>query len=1454
MDEENIKWIANSGTLYKVEAKNQATEVPLAGSEVSLLQFPGGNADIRWSREVLQGLLGNAEITAAAYDKSKKVLWIGTNGYGVFKFQVNPSLKLIEQLHIDNSKLRSDFINSVYVSSNGKVWIATEDGAAVVDGNQWTVEQKYFNILRIRGRGDELWAIGDDLIWLIDRKENWTPIAINRREIEGQIHDIALDDDGRVWIASNIMTAYRVDTDRYKRFGPGQYFTSQFVNYVAEDDDATIWVGTDDKGLYIIEKESTITVTSEIEKYIDCNDPGDNAVVSLQAVGGKPPYEFYWEDGIASDNREGLGSGLYSLTVTDTEGSTKAETIEIPDPTITLLARMDRPESGIGMQDGAATVEVSGGVEPYTFEWFSGQGERIMTGLAEGEYGITVTDAAGCSQITTVVISQIVQPLTLGLDQRQFINCPGDATAIVVATPVGGKPPFSYQWSHGQDTLEFADALPAGLYTATVSDSEGNSATSEIRIAEPEQLVASVIIDSPASANADDGAATVQCTGGNPPYEYAWDNGEIAQKAIALSSRRHTVTVTDDSGCTTEAAVDISENILPLSVEIDQTGEIVCAGDSSVSVSLTTSGGKSPFTYQWNKPGFSGIELDNIGAGEYAVTVTDAVGSTAVGAISIKGPKPIQATTLAEAPALSGTNEGHAVVRADGGTGKLTYSWDNGDGGQRTEALSAGVHTVTITDQVGCTAVAEVEILENVLPLNAVFEQTGVILCAGESTGALSVTPAGGKAPYSYLWSTGEQSGSTVSNLPAGTYSVTVTDGEGTSTVVSSIIEEPDPITTTVTAEAPAMSGENNGEASIKALGGVGRLSYSWDNGCQKAKAEELTPGLHQVTVSDENGCSVVAEVTISEDFLPLALTLEQESQVLCHNDSTGVIVANVTGGKEPYTFGWSNGIGSGSSVSNLQADTYSVTVTDAEGSSTAMSLIIEEPDPITFTVIAEAPAISGESNGEASIKAGGGTGRLSFNWDSGGQGTRAEALSPGLHQVTVMDENGCSVVAEVTISEDFLPLALTLEQEGQILCHNESTGIILANVTGGKEPYTYEWSGGIESGNLRPSGLKAGTYSLTITDVNGNSIQDDISLVHPDPLVLASEVLSAASANTSDGRAKTVVTGGVTPYAYAWSSGASTPEVSEIPAGRYQVTVTDANGCSATSEVNITEDILELKVAIEQTGNIACHGEAGAALEVQVSGGKSPFEYSWNDQATGQSRGGLSAGEYSVEVTDEAGQLVRASIVVEEPAPLTGEITEVRAATHERVKDGRATARITGGVTPYKFNWDNGESGGKASQLSVGPHAVTVTDAMGCSITLQATISEKILPELTAENLERGEAVRMEKLQFEADSSAINQESIPTLEELYQFLYDNPTIVVEVGGHTNGLPEHDYCDRLSTERAKAVAGYIINKGIDEKRVLYRGYGKRQPIATNMTPDGRRRNQRVEVKIVKLTE
>jgi outer membrane protein OmpA-like peptidoglycan-associated protein len=146
----------------------------------------------------------------------------------------------------------------------------------------------------------------------------------------------------------------------------------------------------------------------------------------------------------------------------------------------------------------------------------------------------------------------------------------------------------------------------------------------------------------------------------------------------------------------------------------------------------------------------------------------------------------------------------------------------------------------------------------------------------------------------------------------------------------------------------------------------------------------------------------------------------------------------------------------------------------------------------------------------------------------------------------------------------------------------------------------------------------------------------------------------------------------------------------------------------------------------------------------------------------------------------------------------------------------------------------------------------VTITDENGCQAVVTAETKARIIPELTAENLRSGEIIKLEKIYFQPDSTRMEASSIPTVDELFDFLQENPGIVIEVGGHTNGIPSHEFCDQLSSARAKSVAQYLVDKGIPTSRITYKGYGKRNPVATNATPEGRAKNQRVEIKIVRL--
>ena len=279
-----------------------------------------------------------------------------------------------------------------------------------------------------------------------------------------------------------------------------------------------------------------------------------------------------------------------------------------------------------------------------------------------------------------------------------------------------------------------------------------------------------------------------------------------------------------------------------------------------------------------------------------------------------------------------------------------------------------------------------------------------------------------------------------------------------------------------------------------------------------------------------------------------------------------------------------------------------------------------------------------------------------------------------------------------------------------------------------------------------------------------------------------------------------------------------------------------------------------EFSAVVEVLSTPVCNGMATGQVRAKVTGGQLPYSYKWSFGASKESEiSGLSPGLYQVTITDGTGKTTLASgIVSASPDIHIAAISEGNA-SDKLAADGKASVRITGGKEPFQILWDNEEASANAMKLTEGIHSVRVMDDNGCIATTNVSINaEKVLKSLDIATLELGQTIRLDKLYFEADSATIQPASFAVLEEMYDFLKNNDKVIIEIGGHTNSLPEDEYCDKLSTARAKNIALYLYDKGIPESQISYKGYGKRQPIATNQTVEGRRKNQRVEIKIVSL--
>ncbi|HFA49581.1 MAG TPA: hypothetical protein ENJ95_11260 [Bacteroidetes bacterium] len=1614
VDADNQKWVANKLGLFKVFSPGKGSKVELKATDWSLLKTHDGNADLRFPLETLLGQMGTEgqaiksrqdRINTATYNEAKDQLWVGTEEAGLFEFKTKPSLHLVKRYHSGNSKLASNTINTLYLDGRGQLWAGTYSGALVGKDGKWNLKEKGFSFLAFAQNGTDVWAMADGLLWKVNSRGSWDPVDIDEDLIEGEVADIAFDQDGLLWVVSEIVARYDPATDEATVFGPAIGFTSQDVFCVAVDQNNGVWIGTNDKGLYLIQKASSLYLACEVDKAVSCGENKNDGALKVTVSGGDAPYKYEWDGGLTGENPQNLAPGEYSVTVTDSRGKSNSASVVLKDPNISLEIKQDKPASpegaadgvaslkasggkpgysyawdngestatasklaeglhtvtvtdrngcvgygsikiskqvgklsvllsqigelkcagdktaglkievkggkrpfdfkwnsddivllngetgyelsaGIysvtvtdasgqnasaeveveareiikaditvnspastGNEDGKATVNVSGGTGDYRFKWNDGEATQEAVSLPPGNISVTVTDSEGCQTVANSNISEDILPLKVSISKVASIQCAEGSDGILQADVTGGKGPFRFQWSDAISEKKTAEGLPAGNYSVSVVDAAGTTASADFFLRPPNAIYLSIEDVKPASTNNEDGSARVEASGGSGHFTYLWDTGETTPKATRLGPSVHEVKVTDDKGCQSTATVEITENILALSVSISQTNEVKCAGNSEGDLKAKISGGKGPFQYKWSSGGHEATAI-GLPAGKHSLTITDATGASANAGFTIKEPKPLTVLAVAKSAASTGNADGKATAKASGGTGKYSFQWDNGEASGEASKLAPGEHSVTATDENGCTATAAISITENILPLSIAISQTKKISCAGGANAGLQASISGGKGPFKYEWSNGSGEES-ISSLKAGQYAVTLTDATGSTSTAEFSIKEPRPLSLSAVAKSAASTGNADGKASAKASGGTGKYSFRWDNGEASETASKLAPGEHSVTATDENGCTATAAISITENILPLSIAISQTKKISCAGGGEAELQASISGGKGPFKYKWSNG-SKKESASGLKAGKYTVTLTDARGSTATAGFSVKEPKPLTASASVVAPASTDNEDGKATAKAAGGTGKYLFQWDNGEASATANKLAPGEHSVTATDDKGCTATAALSITENILPLSIAISQNKNVSCAGGKTGALEAAVSGGKKPFSFKWNKeGAEGKTI--AGLAADRYSVTVTDATGTTATASAKVAEPEAIRIATIADAPASTGNSDGKATAKASGGTGNFNYKWDNGETARTAVKLAPGTHAVTITDENGCEAEGVVEITENVLPLKVAIEQTSKIKCAGDNNAAIKIERSGGKAPFDFKWNKEGLNEGGGsGLAPGEYAVSVSDASGKNTTASIKISEPPPLFIELAKTSRASSERYKDGKAELIISGGTGAYTIDWGNGETERAAKKLAAGQHTVEVRDENGCLAKLDFETKIRTMPELTAATLRAGETINMKKVFFQPDSTNMDPSSLPTVDELFEFLDENPTVVIEVGGHTNGVPPPDFCDKLSTARAKSVADYLIGKGIDKRRIAYKGYGKRKPIASNKTPEGRKKNQRVEIKILRL--
>ncbi|MGP8215844.1 MAG: T9SS type A sorting domain-containing protein [Bacteroidia bacterium] len=1091
----------------------------------------------------------------------------------------------------------------------------------------------------------------------------------------------------------------------------------------------------------------TITVTTTKQTNVTCYGLS-NGLAIVTATGGTAPYGYSWNTGSTSDTAKNLAAGTYTVIATDANSCTGQLIVTITQPaqlrdSIATLTN----ETCNGGKTGNATVGVKGGTPTYTYSWSSGSTRSSLTRpgntAAAGTYIVIITDKDGCKDSATAIITQ---PAPV-YDSIVVTNvaCYGTKTGSVnVISTTGGTSPYTYAWNIGATTSSIT-GLAAGSYTLTTTDKNACTAINTETITQPAKTLAvSATSTVQATCGQSNGAAFATVSGGTSPYIFAWAaSGGTNDTAKGLAAGSYTVTITDANGCNASSTTVVTDNTTLTATVTTSSNITPCYGDANGSATGSGVLGTAPYTYKWMPGGSTNATISSLSAGTYTLTVTDNAGCIATTIANITQPAAVR-DSIATSTAVTcyGGSNGSATIGIKGGTSPYTYLWSNGATSSTVSTFKAGTYSVTATDANGCTASATVTITQGAAIRDSISSQINET-CYGGATGNATVGVAGGTSPYTYIWTPGGGTASTLStfggffadnNQSAGTYKVIVTDKNGCKDSATAVITQPAPVKDSIDVIEVACKGASTGSIDVVlTTGGTSPYTYKWNSGATTSSLSNLAAGSYTLTTTDKNACTATNTVTVTQPAVALAVSATSAVQATC-GQSNGVAYATVTGGNTPYDFTWAATGGTNDTAKNLAAGNYTVTVTDANGCilSAATSVTDNSTLSAKITASSEVTPCYGDANGSATGSGELGTPPYTYNWTPGGATTATISnLTVGIYTLTVTDNAGCIASTTDTVTQP-TQVKDSLTTSTAATCYGDSNGIATIGAKGGTSPYTYLWSNGATTSTA--STLKAGTYSVTATDSKGCTATVTVSVGQAPQIRDSIATLTNETCyGGATGNATVGVKGGTPTYTYSWSSGSTRSSLTRpgntATAGTYKVIITDKNGCKDSATATITQPAV-LKDSLTDSVMVACFGSKTGSATIGVSGGTPGYTYKW--AASGGSKNtasDLGAGTYTVTVSDTNKCTASpATIVVTITQPASA-VTATATAYNASCGKSNGSAKVTasGGTPGYTYNWSpSGGTTDSASGLKGGIiYNCTITDANGCTYTVSANVAD---------------------------------------------------------------------------------------------------------------------------------
>lgn len=864
------------------------------------------------------------------------------------------------------------------------------------------------------------------------------------------------------------------------------------------------------------------------------------------------------------------------------------------------------------------------------------------TGWEKGSNGTWASYNASYNiDLAHVIFVNVCEPTTApNLPVADFTatnttGCPGTAVSFTNTstnatsyswTFAGGTPATSTAASPTV-TYNTAGTFAVTLVAANASGSDTETKTGFVTVnAAPTISLSTTAV----SCNGDDdGAIDLSVSGGATPYTYLWNNtgSSTSQDLINVSAGSYSVTVTDGNGCTAAGNAQVSQ---PTAINVSSSISSSTCGAANGSATAAASGGSSPYTYLWSTGG-TAATVNGLLPGTYTVTATDDNGCTALGSAFVSGGQAIT-VSISKTNATCAGNDGSATASATGGSGSYTFNWSNTQAGTTITNLAPGTYTVTANDGSNCTATASVTITA---PAAISLSGSSTNATCGLSDGSATVSASGGTPPFSYLWSNNGNT-ATIVAIAAGTYTVTVSDGGGCTVSTSVSVNNINGPSASISSQTNvACFGANTGSITVTASGGTAPYTYNWSgSGSTTATASNLSAGSYTVTITDGSGCVATTNAIITAPA-QLSLNVSSTTNVSCFGGSNGAASVSASGGVAPYTFTWSGG-GTGATKTNLTAGSYTVTVSDANSCTTTTGVTITEPSQLSISVSRSNPGCA-SANGSATATVTGGATPYTYVWSNSTSANPAIGLSAGSYTVTATDANGCTVIGNVTLTNTSGPSVSSASTPVSCGATNDGTATVTA--TGGATPYTYTWtdaSANQVGSSATATLLTSGTYNYTVSDANGCDVTGTVTVGSQGPDIDETINNVTGCYGNNNGSINLTVSGGASPYNYAWSNGQSTRNIAALEAGNYTVTAVDNSGCSVVTTFTVSEpsQIVPGATVTDATTSSSTDG----AATVNPTGGTAPYTVTWSNNATGNASLNLAAGTYTVAVTDANG------------------------------------------------------------------------------------------------------------------------------------------------------------------------------------------------------------------------